>query len=171
MQYLIHSAKGTTWKNHKYIKKENGKYIYASRASSTAKKIVKSNEDRRHAPNVTSERIKAVSSSTISDLKRGDLQSAIERNKKLLSEMIASKGNYIDTHNVRTGRNISRLDYRHDLNQKRTTKASSPTKPIQYKSKDKTKRKYSYFQSSPLQEKKARENQRKRNRKTSRNVY
>lgn len=26
--YLIHSAKGTTWSNHKYVKKENGKYYY-----------------------------------------------------------------------------------------------------------------------------------------------
>lgn len=25
---LQHSAKGTTWKNHKYIKKENGRYYY-----------------------------------------------------------------------------------------------------------------------------------------------
>lgn len=25
---LMHSPKGTTWKNHKYIKKENGRYIY-----------------------------------------------------------------------------------------------------------------------------------------------
>lgn len=27
---LSHSAKGSTWKNHKYIKKENGRYIYPS---------------------------------------------------------------------------------------------------------------------------------------------
>lgn len=26
--YLIHSKKGTTWKNHKYLRIENGKYIY-----------------------------------------------------------------------------------------------------------------------------------------------
>lgn len=26
--YLVHSAKGTSWSNHKYIKVENGKYIY-----------------------------------------------------------------------------------------------------------------------------------------------
>lgn len=26
---LIHSPKGTTWKDHKYIKKENGRYIYS----------------------------------------------------------------------------------------------------------------------------------------------
>lgn len=29
MQYILsHSAKGTTWKKHKYIKKENGRYVY-----------------------------------------------------------------------------------------------------------------------------------------------
>lgn len=28
---LIHSPKGTTWKDHKYIKKENGRYIYDAR--------------------------------------------------------------------------------------------------------------------------------------------
>lgn len=26
--YLEHSVKGQTWKNHKYIRKENGRYIY-----------------------------------------------------------------------------------------------------------------------------------------------
>lgn len=26
--YLIHSAKGSVWKKHKYLKKENGKYVY-----------------------------------------------------------------------------------------------------------------------------------------------
>lgn len=29
-KYLLHSAKGTTWKNHKYIKVEGGKYFYPS---------------------------------------------------------------------------------------------------------------------------------------------
>lgn len=28
MDFLWHSAKGTTWKTHKYIKKENGRYVY-----------------------------------------------------------------------------------------------------------------------------------------------
>lgn len=28
-EYLAHSAKGTTWKDHKYIKKVNDRYIYA----------------------------------------------------------------------------------------------------------------------------------------------
>lgn len=28
-EYLEHSAKGTTWKKHKYIKKSNGRYYYA----------------------------------------------------------------------------------------------------------------------------------------------
>lgn len=27
--YLAHSAKGSTWEKHKYIKKENGRYYYA----------------------------------------------------------------------------------------------------------------------------------------------
>lgn len=30
VEELMHSAKGTTWKNHKYIKKVNGRYIYQS---------------------------------------------------------------------------------------------------------------------------------------------
>ena len=29
MTWLIHSAKGTTWTKHKYIKKENGRYYYS----------------------------------------------------------------------------------------------------------------------------------------------
>ena len=28
IQYLSHSAKGSTWSKHKYIRKENGRYIY-----------------------------------------------------------------------------------------------------------------------------------------------
>ena len=28
-EYLAHSAKGSTWSKHKYIKKENGRYYYA----------------------------------------------------------------------------------------------------------------------------------------------
>jgi hypothetical protein len=35
--YIAHSAKGTTWKNHKYIKKINGVYYYAKDAASKAK--------------------------------------------------------------------------------------------------------------------------------------
>lgn len=30
--YLEHSAKGTTWKNHKYISKKNGRYIYPKKS-------------------------------------------------------------------------------------------------------------------------------------------
>lgn len=34
--YLEHSYKGTEWKNHKYIKKENGRYYYAGEKSGSA---------------------------------------------------------------------------------------------------------------------------------------
>lgn len=30
--YLIHSAKGTEWKDHKYISKDNGRYVYKTKA-------------------------------------------------------------------------------------------------------------------------------------------
>lgn len=30
VQELMHSAKGSVWKEHKYIKKENGQYVYPS---------------------------------------------------------------------------------------------------------------------------------------------
>lgn len=30
IQYLSHSAKGTTWNKHKYVRKENGRYVYPS---------------------------------------------------------------------------------------------------------------------------------------------
>lgn len=36
---LMHSAKGTVWKNHKYIKKVGGRYIYPAKA--TGKEIMK----------------------------------------------------------------------------------------------------------------------------------
>ena len=34
-KYLVHSAKGTSWekKDHKYIRKENGKYYYEENKS------------------------------------------------------------------------------------------------------------------------------------------
>ena len=35
---LMHSAKGTTWKNHKYLKKIGNAYIYAKAASKAKKK-------------------------------------------------------------------------------------------------------------------------------------
>lgn len=34
LQMLAHSAKGTTWKDHKYIKKEGDRYIYAPKGGS-----------------------------------------------------------------------------------------------------------------------------------------
>jgi hypothetical protein len=39
--YLEHSAKGSTWRNHKYIKKENGRYYYDDSTWSSAKKDYK----------------------------------------------------------------------------------------------------------------------------------
>ena len=35
--YLEHSAKGQTWKDHKYIRKENGRYIYPEDVGKTYK--------------------------------------------------------------------------------------------------------------------------------------
>lgn len=35
---LWHSAKGTTWKDHKYIRIENGRYIYDEKAKDSLKK-------------------------------------------------------------------------------------------------------------------------------------
>lgn len=37
--FLSHSAKGTTWKDHKYIKKENGRYYYPEEHSSSSYEI------------------------------------------------------------------------------------------------------------------------------------
>lgn len=37
--WIMHSAKGTTWKEHKYIKKENGRYIYADNDKNAKKAI------------------------------------------------------------------------------------------------------------------------------------
>lgn len=37
MYYLKHSAKGHEWANHKYIKKENGRYIYDKESSGEIK--------------------------------------------------------------------------------------------------------------------------------------
>lgn len=37
LYYLSHSAKGSTWKKHKYIKKENGRYYYPSKGGNIPK--------------------------------------------------------------------------------------------------------------------------------------
>ena len=41
--YLVHSAKGTSWekKDHKYIRKENGKYYYKENKSCNNDEIIK----------------------------------------------------------------------------------------------------------------------------------
>lgn len=36
-KYLIHSAKGTTWEKHKYVKVEDGKYFYPSDSNNDSK--------------------------------------------------------------------------------------------------------------------------------------
>lgn len=38
-EYLEHSPKGTTWKDHKYIKKENGRYVYPSTQGAVGKTV------------------------------------------------------------------------------------------------------------------------------------
>lgn len=42
---LQHSAKGTTWKSHKYIKKENGRYYYGTALAVKAKRAVANAKD------------------------------------------------------------------------------------------------------------------------------
>lgn len=37
---LLHSPKGTTWKDHKYIKKENGRYIYPGQKTGASVSMV-----------------------------------------------------------------------------------------------------------------------------------
>lgn len=44
---LQHSPKGTTWKDHKYIKKENGKYIYPNESSFDIDKFNKETEKNK----------------------------------------------------------------------------------------------------------------------------
>ena len=47
MAWLIHSAKGTTWKDHKYIRKEGKRYIYnAKRGISNAVSNMKSEGEK-----------------------------------------------------------------------------------------------------------------------------
>lgn len=38
-EYLAHSAKGSTWKDHKYIKKEGGRYYYADEKGNKGGKV------------------------------------------------------------------------------------------------------------------------------------
>lgn len=47
-EMLEHSAKGTTWKKHKYIGKKNGKYVYPSKKSlATKSNVTVKGEDRK----------------------------------------------------------------------------------------------------------------------------
>lgn len=61
--YLEHSAKGSTWKRHKYISKKNGRYVYPKAASSTKQKRKGINERRRER-DYDDERNKLVNEST-----------------------------------------------------------------------------------------------------------
>lgn len=45
MAWLIHSAKGTTWKDHKYIRKEGNRYFYKNSSDRNELDKKKSNED------------------------------------------------------------------------------------------------------------------------------
>lgn len=48
---LIHSSKGSTWKNHKYIRKENGRYYYNSKERSPHyNQVQKSNKKPYKSP-------------------------------------------------------------------------------------------------------------------------
>lgn len=38
-EYLAHSAKGSTWKDHKYIKKEGGRYYYADEKGNKGSRV------------------------------------------------------------------------------------------------------------------------------------
>ena len=46
--YLAHSAKGTTWKDHKYIRKENGRYIYDEKDKAKFEADLEKYEDAHH---------------------------------------------------------------------------------------------------------------------------
>lgn len=48
--YLSHSAKGTTWKKHKYIRKENGRYIYPSTNSNNKNNTLTDSPMSRNTP-------------------------------------------------------------------------------------------------------------------------
>lgn len=68
--YLEHSAKGTTWKKHKYISKKNGRYVYPKAASSTKQKRKGINE-RRKERDYDDERIKLTNESFRRRLQEG----------------------------------------------------------------------------------------------------
>lgn len=44
--YLAHSAKGTTWGNHRYIRIENGRYIYPEDLNKGGNGVTRSNRPR-----------------------------------------------------------------------------------------------------------------------------
>lgn len=46
IQYLSHSAKGSTWSKHKYIRKENGRYVYPSDLKDSSNKKQQTTSER-----------------------------------------------------------------------------------------------------------------------------
>lgn len=65
---IAHSAKGTTWENHKYIKVLNGRYIYSNDKSSMDSKINTSNIKRQIRTNAKVESDENENKETSEDL-------------------------------------------------------------------------------------------------------
>lgn len=153
--WLMHSAKGTTWKKHKYIRIENGRYIYDREAGSQTHQLISyktgkpvilvggkasklsgrvaanmankedeakyiktftpvrsdnstvkkpSNLWEKSKGKVTKSKLKNVANSTVASLKKGDMKGAIVSNRRLIDDILKSKGKMSLKKNKKAGK-------------------------------------------------------------------
>lgn len=149
--WIMHSAKGTTWKKHKYIRIENGRYVYdtekgnrsgtirtgnkiieggkASKLSGRVAANMANKEDEakyiktftpvrsdnstvkkpsnlwgKSKGKVTKSKLKNVANSTVASLKKGDMKEAITSNRRLIDDILKSKGKMSLKKNKKVGK-------------------------------------------------------------------
>lgn len=91
MGYIIHSAKGTTWSNHKYVKKVGDKYIYPDGKSNVD--TSKENDEEKAVDLDDTSKEKSI---------KAKKSSEIDRIKALTNQVLSGK---IDRNDLRKGNN------------------------------------------------------------------
>lgn len=93
MFYIAHSAEGSVWEKHKYLKRIDGKYYYPD--SYEGGRHLSDLKKKRSSKMISSKRIKATSTFREKELKQEMTDSSIE---KIAKEIISGKyGNGNDT--------------------------------------------------------------------------
>lgn len=110
--YLVHSTKGSEWKDHKYISKsigKSGKMVYKyteADARQDAEDIRKGNESERLSNELykmNEERLNLPNGSKEQKQKETEMETFFEKNKKAIIEGQEATVNYINRHVERFG--------------------------------------------------------------------